>query len=133
MQTATSPRAKNALLIIGGLVSGFINGLLGAGGGIVIVFILGHILSSDRTDKSGFERKDIFANALAAMLPVSAVSVISYAARGAISFEGTEIFILPAIIGGLCGAFLLDRVQSKTATRIFALIIIYSGLSMLIR
>ena len=125
---------KNTLLITGGLVAGFMNGLLGAGGGILVVFVLGLILSPEKQDAPpDFDRRDIFAGALAAMLPVTAVSVVSYAMQGSLQLKGAEKFILPAIIGGVGGAFLLDRLKIETVRKIFSIIVIYSGIAMLLK
>lgn len=127
-------RAKNVLLILGGLAAGFLNGLLGAGGGILLVAVLGMILTpAVREDLPDFDKKDIFAGALAAMLPVTAVSVISYASSGSLSPDGAEYLIFPAILGGLGGALLLDRMSFETVRKIFSLIVIFSGIAMLVR
>ena len=133
--TRLSPSQKNILLIIGGLAAGFINGLLGAGGGILLVFVLGALLPSKESTKDGksADKRDIFANALASMLPVTAISVISYASRGDIHLEGAEIYVFPAIIGGLLGAWLLDKIRFSTARRLFSFIVIVSGIAMLLK
>lgn len=134
--TTLSARQKNLLLILGGLGAGFINGLLGAGGGILLVFIMGWILAP--TEGGGSEalpldKRDIFANALAAMLPVTVVSVISYASRGDIHLEGAETYVFPAVIGGIGGAWLLDRLRFETVRRLFAILVIVSGIAMLLK
>lgn len=134
MTTARSAGFQNTLLIAGGLAAGFMNGLLGAGGGILIVFVLGQILKPEPSQASlDFDRRDIFACALAAMLPMSVVSVISYAVQGTLSLEGAEKLILPAIVGGVGGAFLLDHMKTETVRKIFAVIVIYSGIAMLLK
>lgn len=133
--TKLTASQKTIFLIIGGLVAGFINGLLGAGGGILLVFMLGALLPTvedDETEQSA-DKRDIFANALASMLPVTAISVISYAARGDIHLEGAEIYLFPAIIGGLLGAWLLDKLRFSTARRLFSIIVIASGIAMLLK
>ena len=133
--TKLTASQKTIFLIIGGLVAGFINGLLGAGGGILLVFMLGALLPTvedDETERSA-DKRDIFANALASMLPVTAISVISYAARGDIHLEGAETYLFPAIIGGLLGAWLLDKLRFSTARRLFSIIVIASGIAMLLK
>lgn len=136
MATAFASRRKNTILIAGGLAAGFMNGLLGAGGGILIVFVMGAVLSSKKDMPEGAlapDKRDIFANALAAMLPVTAVSVISYALRGNLHANGAEVYIFPAIIGGLGGAWLLDKLRFDTVRRLFSLIVIISGIAMLLK
>ena len=128
-----SPTQKILLLVVGGLAAGFINGLLGAGGGILLVFLLGALLPSSDTEAHVPDKRDIFANALASMLPVTAVSVISYAARGNIHLERAEVFVFPAILGGLLGAFLLDKLRFSAVKHLFSFIVIASGIAMLVR
>ncbi len=111
-----------------GLLSGFVNGLLGAGGGIIAVWGLGRMLRG-----SAAERRDIFANALAVMLPLSAVSAINYSLRGLEDSRELGILVLPAVAGGICGALILDRISADWLKLIFSVIIIYSGITMLVR
>ena len=64
----------SVLLVLGGILSGFVNGLLGAGGGIIIVFILSKLLKES-------DSRDVFANAICVMLPLSALSCLIYASK----------------------------------------------------
>ncbi len=113
-------------LLLIGLLAGFTNGLLGAGGGILIVFGMTPLLASDPEGQ-----RDVFANALAVMMPVSIVSVVSYILAGRFCDAPFGIYLLPAVAGGLLGGFLLDRLKLPLIKRLFALIVIWSGLYML--
>jgi uncharacterized membrane protein YfcA len=115
-----------SFLAISALVAGLINGLLGAGGGIVVVWALSRALSTCLTDK-----RDAFANALVIMLPISAISAAIYGMRGAIDSRELDILILPAIAGGLIGALALDKINVTWLRLLFAVIIVYSGLTMI--
>lgn len=117
-----------ALLGLSGLGAGLVNGLLGAGGGIVAVWGLGRVLSSHMTD-----RRDAFANALLVMLPLTAVSLIGYAARGLLADVDTASLLLPALAGGLGGALILDRINVRWLKIIFAALVVYSGFFMLFK
>ena len=119
---------KRRLLLWGGLAAGFLNGLLGAGGGIVIIWILEKTLGY-RTD----DKRDVFANALAVMLPISAMSAVSYAISGGLPHGDITRFLFPAILGGLLGAFLLDRIGADTVKTLFCLLVILSGVVMVVR
>ena len=129
-----SASQKNTLLIVGGLLAGVMNGLLGAGGGILLVYILSLVLprETDGESKSP-DKRDVFANAIATMLPITAVSVISYASRGTLKTEGAAVYIFPAVIGGLCGAWLLSKLRFETVRKLFSFIVILSGIVMLLR
>ena len=115
-------------LTLFGLAAGVANGLLGAGGGILIVFGLSPLLTHDAEGK-----RDVFANALAVMFPISIVSMIGYASAGRFSLDGFSVFLIPCILGGLLGAFLLDRVKIPLLQKIFALLVIWSGIYMIVR
>lgn len=111
-----------------GFISGLVNGLFGAGGGIVAVYSLEYILGDKLED-----RRDLFANALCVMLPLSAVSCISYAVSGNLRFDGMGVYALPAIIGGIVGAFILGRIKTDSLKKLFAGLVIYSGIIMIIK
>lgn len=117
---------SSLLLIVGGILAGFINGLLGAGGGIIIVFVLSRVLRES-------DSRDIFANALCVMLPLSAVSCAIYVANGSTSFEGFSAFILPAILGGLLGGLLLCKINTFFLKKLFAALVAISGFLLLFR
>ena len=124
-----SKTAKNAfVLAASALLAGLINGLLGAGGGIVAVWGLSRALSEQMTD-----RRDAFANALLIMLPLSVISLVAYSLRGLPAGDHTSLLLLPAIVGGFGGALILDRINVKFLKILFAVIVVYSGFTMLLR
>lgn len=116
------------LAALTGLAAGFVNGLLGAGGGIIAVWGIGRMLRGTNA-----QRRDVFANALLLMLPLSAISAVNYSLRGLADSRELGILVLPAVAGGLCGALILDRINADWLKLIFSCIILYSGISMLIR
>ena len=122
------PIKNKFFLPLTGFISGIANGLLGAGGGIIVVYSLSYALKD--TD---IEKRDIFANALCVMLPISAVSCIAYAVAGNLNLSGLGVYALPAIIGGITGGFLLHRIKTSSLKRLFAALVIYSGLMLIIK
>ena len=117
-----------ALLGLSGLAAGLVNGLLGAGGGIVAVWGLSRVLAAHVPD-----RRDAFANALLVMLPLSGLSLIGYASRGLLAGISTASLLLPAAAGGFCGAMILDRINVRWLKTIYAALVIYSGFFMLLK
>lgn len=111
-----------------GFAAGFVNGLLGTGGGVILVRNEKKILPDGTSDP-----RDIFAMALAVMLPVSAVSAAAYALRGDLTETGLSFYILPAVIGGTTGAFLLSRIDTRWLKLIFSALTLWSGISVLTR
>lgn len=117
---------KNALF---GALAGFINGLLGAGGGIVATYYLSRKLSNEQKRENG-----VFANAVATMLPVSVFSLALYRASGLFKFDAGFVELLPqALIGGAVGAFLLTKISFKLVKAIFSALVIVSGFMMIFR
>ncbi len=110
-----------------GLISGILNGLLGAGGGIIAVFALSRVLSEQKGDS-----RDAFANTLCITLPLSLVSAYLYSANGALPQDKLNLLVLPAIAGGLAGGLLLDKIDSRWLKLIFSAIVIWSGISMVL-
>ena len=106
-----------------GLCAGFLNGLLGAGGGIVIVFGLRKLLKGRLKDP-----RAIFPTAIAVMLPLSLLSAWQYARAGSLQLSYFGWLILPAIAGGVIGALLLRRLSVKALSRLFAAVVLISGL-----
>ena len=127
MNSSQKLKIKRRYLIFGGLAAGVANGLLGAGGGIIIVWILQKAIG----DLTG-DSRDVFANALAIMLPISAVSAISYAASGSMPTNDISRFILPAILGGIVGAYLLDKISMDSVRVLFCVLVVLSGIIMVI-
>ena len=122
-------KSKDALALAGaGLLSGFANGLLGAGGGIIAVFALARLLR-----KNDYEGRDLFANALCVMLPISAVSCVRYAIDGHLVTEGFGILVLPAIVGGVLGAVLLGHLGTILLKKLFGSLVVLSGVLLIIR
>ncbi len=114
---------KRILPLLGvGLLAGFINGLLGAGGGILIVLGLRRCLDSERINERRF-----YTTALGVMLPLSAFSVWQYAKAGHLAPLSLGQFILPALIGGAAGALLLPHLKTALLNRIFAGMVLISG------
>ncbi len=131
MQIIPSRRAKARLLLLAasGAAAGFLNGLLGAGGGIILIYAL----SALNPDKSPNGVRDNFASTIACILPVTILSALLYARDGRMDLSAVSPLVLPAAVGGLAGAYLLGRINTALLKKLFALLVIYSGISMILR
>ena len=120
---------KVAIVAIGGLLAGLCNGLLGAGGGIVVVLALSAALPDDEDS-----RQSLYANALCVMMPLSLLTLATYALRGDIpdGFLGADyaLLLLGAAIGGLLGALITDKLSSRALKKIFAALTVLAGVLM---
>lgn len=127
MRSQNTTKRHLPLLVGGGLAVGLLGGLLGAGGGIVAVFVLGKVLKDTEADG-----KDVFANTVAIVIPLCIFSLVNYASGGAIPVQEASPLILPAILGGLLGGFLLDRLKVDAVRTAFGILILVSGILMLL-
>lgn len=128
--------------ILPGVGAGLLNGLLGTAGGILLVTLLPRLTPPQRLAPpyapdplplgETHERRDLLATSLCTMLPVSAISAVLYMRNGHIPPWNTlAILALPAIAGGLLGAFLLGRLPNRFLKKLFATLVIVAGLRML--
>ncbi|MBQ7125330.1 MAG: sulfite exporter TauE/SafE family protein [Clostridia bacterium] len=117
-----------ACLIVLGSVAGLVNGFLGTGGGIILIFGAMLFLPSQRERK-----KEVFAETAAVTLVFSAVSAVIYLIKGQFSFGSSLKFCLPALLGGGLGALLLDKLPTNAVGKIFSVIVIIAGGIMLFR
>ncbi len=117
---------KKLILPFGGLCAGFINGLLGTGGGIIIIFMLNMMYRNS-------DPKDSFATAIASILPMSVVSAGFYLKGGSFALSDVLIYILPAVVGGIMGALLLCRIKADLLKKVFACLVIYAGVSLIVK
>lgn len=115
---------KNRFLIIGGILSGFVNGLLGAGGGMLAVPTL---------RRSGLETKESHAGAIAVIMPLSAASGAMYLLGGRMSLADALPYLPGGIIGAVIGAVFLRKIKPSLLRRIFGAFAIWAGVRMLLR
>ncbi|MBR6651130.1 MAG: sulfite exporter TauE/SafE family protein [Clostridia bacterium] len=129
MQIKIEKNAKKKFVfaIITGIAAGFLNGFLGAGSGVVLMFAIAAL----NPDKSEEASRDNFATVVACVLPLSVVSTAIYVSKDAASGELVGRFALPAAIGGIIGAFLTDRLNTKILRLAFAVVVIIAGVNMI--
>lgn len=136
MRTVTKMGTRALILAAVALLAGFCNSLLGAGGGIFLSLTMGRLLlkSDENGSLSGkaLDRRDILATSQAAMIPGCALSCLIYAQGGLLDTTNFSVFAIPAAIGGGVGAWLLNKIDAKWIARIFAALVTWSGLRMLL-
>lgn len=125
---ALKDKACPTLLLAAGLASGLINGLLGAGGGIITVLAISRLCRSSLPDS-----RDVYANALVVTLVLTLTSTALYILRGNAPPADLTSLVLPAAAGGLVGGLLLGRISSQTLQLLFSVLLVISGIFMIIR
>ncbi len=127
------PSTAWLLLALGG-GAGFLNGLLGTGGGILLVLALRALVCHRAEDAAApMSQRDVYATALSVMLPISVFSTVQYARAGALDLSGFAPMILPTLLGGVLGALLLDKLRLDWLKRLFSLLLLVSGALMIAR
>ena len=120
--------ARFGALLVCGLAAGMINGLLGTGGGIILVLGLSRICRGTLPD-----RRDVCANALVVTLTLTLLSTALYIKGGNAPPADLSRFVLPGAAGGLAGGLLLGKITPGALGKLFAVLLIVSGIFMLIR
>lgn len=108
---------KLALVILTGVLAGFLSGLFGVGGGLIIVPALMAIL--------GLDQRRASATSLVAIIPTAAAGSASYAMSGNVSFVAMLILILGALAGAQIGVLLLRRLPDRILPWIFVAFVLF--------
>jgi uncharacterized membrane protein YfcA len=67
------------------------------------------------------------------MLPISIFSAVHYARAGTLDMVSFSPLLLPSVAGGVLGGYLLDKLRIDWLKRLFALIVLCSGVLMIVR
>ncbi len=113
------------LSIIIGLMVGFTNGFLGAGGGMILVPMLTWILAIDS--------KTSHATAVFVMLPICLISGVTCLINGVVDYKVLLPVAIGTIIGGTIGSLFLKKLASNWLNFIFYVVMICSGIWIIIR
>lgn len=114
----------NIFSVITGMLSGFINGVFGGGGGMIVVPMLVYLLKR--------EQKTAHATAILIILPLSIISGIFYAVFGNFDYHAGIPTGIGVLIGGLLGALLLSKLKSKWISVAFSVVMLAAGMKMLL-
>ena len=104
---------------LAGFAAGAVNGLLGAGGGMVLVPILSH--------NSDLEEKEVFSSSIVIILPICIVSLLVNS-DGALPWQFAWPYLLGAIPGGILAGFFSKRIPVKWLHRGLGIVILYGGI-----
>lgn len=102
-----------------GFAAGCVNGLLGAGGGMILVPLL-----------TLFEKEhggNVFSNSVAIILPICLVSLAISPGYGALPWNEALPYLIAAIPGGIAAGFLGKKIPVKWLHRALGILIIWGG------
>jgi uncharacterized membrane protein YfcA len=112
------------LLVLIGLSSGVLSGLVGVGGGIIIVPALVFFL--------GFTQHQAQGTSLGLLLlPVGILAVLNYYKQGHIDIKVVLIMSVAFVLGGWLGSRLALVLSEVLIKRIFAVVLFYAAFKML--
>lgn len=100
-----------AVLVAIGLAAGYLSGLFGVGGGVLIVPALVAFAHFDMRRAAG--------TSLAAIVPTSLVGILSYGSRGSVDWLTALVLTLGAIGGAQVGSRLLNRLPRHVVRWLF--------------
>lgn len=109
---------------LGGLGLGAINGLFGGGGGMIAVPMLSGVL--------GYPPKQAHATAILVILPVCAVSAITYIVQGFVDLQILVPATLGNVAGGLLGGALLGKLPKFWVNLVFVTVMLAAGVRMVV-
>lgn len=115
---------KKTINTLLGVLTGIVNILVGACGGIVAIEAL-KLKSIDQTKAH--------ATAIAVILPLTVISAAGYLLKGQVTLADCRVFIIPGLVGSVIGSWLLPKIPKKLLSKIFSAFMIYAGVRMLMK
>jgi uncharacterized membrane protein YfcA len=117
--------AQILILLAVGLLAGYLSGLVGIGGGIVIVPVLVYFFSMSQKSAQG-------TTLFMFLLPIGALGVYNYYKAGHVDFRLAAIMAITFLVGSYLGSKTAIAIDTKLVKQIFAFTIIVIGMKMLI-
>lgn len=110
---------KKLFLSLAGSAAGVVNGLFGAGGGMVLVPLLGA--------RTGLEEQEKFPASIAIIAPICVISLL-LSQRREITFMQLLPYLLGSAIGGIAAGIWGRRIPTLWLHRILGVIILWGGI-----
>ena len=111
-------KRKTVISVLFGAIIGVINGMFGAGGGMIAVPVL---------KKLGLQQKQAHANAIAVILPITVLSAVLYIIKGSVKLSDAWIYLPTGVLGALLGTVCLKKISPVWLKRIFGGFMVYAG------
>ncbi|EMY81568.1 sulfite exporter TauE/SafE family protein [Psychroflexus gondwanensis] len=111
-------------LVVIGLIAGFLSGILGVGGGVVMVPLMVLLL--------GFSQHQAQGTSLAVLaVPVTLAAAYNYYQDGSLNWRYALVMALMFVIGGYLGSKLAISLDEKVLKRIFGVVLVVLGFRMI--
>lgn len=113
---------KRLIKVTTGFLIGFINSVLGAGGGMISVPLL---------KRCGISQNEAHASTIAVIFPLTVISAIMYTYNNHVTIKDALPYVIYGIIGAVIGACILKKISGKWLKRVFGAFMIYAGARMM--
>lgn len=110
---------KHIRMILSGGAAGIVNGLFGAGGGMVLVPLL--------TATNELDEDQIFPASVSVILPICIVSLLLSTPESGLPIRTALPYLLGSIPGGLLAGFLSRMIPVKWLHRALGILILWGG------
>lgn len=107
-------------LTAAGVCAGAVNGLFGAGGGMILVPLLGLL--------TNMEDRDIFPSSISIILPICLVSLTVTALTGTIAWAEAFPYLIGSALGGFAAGLWGRKIPTVWLHRGLGLLIIWGGI-----
>ncbi len=104
--------------------AGLINGLLGAGGGMLIVPIL---------KKYGLDQRSTHATSVCIILPICLLSAIIYLIKGSVTIFDALPYLPFSVLGAIIGSLILAKINQELLGKLFGVFMIWAAVQLLLR
>lgn len=112
------------ILLIVGLVAGFLSGLVGIGGGIVIVPVLVYFFNMNQKMAQG-------TTLFMFLFPIGILGVYNYYKSGYVDYKSALIISITFILGSYFGSKTVIGIDTKVVKQIFGGVLVLVGFKML--
>lgn len=116
-------RRRVTLGLLSGALAGLFSGLFGIGGGTVLVPALIYLM--------GMDRKLAHGTSLAAIVPLSVSSGLSYGIAGEVDLRVAAVLAAGSLLGVTVGTRLLDRVDHRIVGGLFVVLLVVSSIRLI--
>ena len=120
-----------SIMLLTGLVSGVLAGLLGIGGGIVIVPVLEAALATQGVDPA-IRMHVAVATSLATIIPTSISSSRAHYRRDSIDVDLIKRWAIFVLVGAFLGTYIAAQVDSRVLAAVFAVVALLVAIKMML-
>ena len=113
-----------SLLLFIGICAGFLSGMVGIGGGIVIVPMLVYFLGFDQHTAQG-------TTLFMFLFPIGILGVMNYYNKGNVDMKTEAVICTTFVVGSYFGSKLSLSIDKSTVTKVFGFIFLIISLKMI--